>query len=112
MKDQTGDQRGSEWEALKNSPRWEQDICPEFIPTNLSSNRQGDTSQHVTSSPEERSGKARRKAEAREKQSAQAKHNIKRKQRFITVPKKAFHLAKQAMIYQLLAQLKISESKA
>jgi len=51
--------------ADKNSPR-EQGLCPEFNPTHLSSNRQSDTRQQVTSSPYERLGKALRKAEASE----------------------------------------------
>jgi len=42
---------GSEWEPLKNSPRREQSLCPKFNPTRLSSNRQSDVSQLVTSSP-------------------------------------------------------------
>jgi len=41
---------GGEWEPFKNSQR-EQGLCPEFNPTHLSSNRQSDTSQLVTSSP-------------------------------------------------------------
>ena len=36
--------------ADKNSPR-KQDLCPEFNPTHLSSNRQGETGQLATSSP-------------------------------------------------------------
>ena len=42
---------GSEWEPFKNYPRREQGLCPKINPTHLSSNRQGDTSQLVTSSP-------------------------------------------------------------
>jgi len=41
---------GGEWEPFKNSQR-EQGLCPEFNPMHLSSNRQSDTSQLVTSSP-------------------------------------------------------------
>jgi hypothetical protein len=52
LKDRIGDQRGGEWEPFKkkNSQR-EQGLYPEFNPTHLSSNRHGDTSQLVTSSP-------------------------------------------------------------
>ena len=71
--------------ADKNSPR-EQGICPEFNPAHLSSNRQSDTRQQVTSSPKERLGKARDKSEASESQFTRSRHNTERKHRLSKKP--------------------------
>jgi len=76
MKDRNGWQEmGSEWERLKNSSWRDQDICPKFNPTRLSSNCQGNARQLMTSSPSERIEKSRCKAEATEKQSTRVRHN-------------------------------------
>ena len=57
--------------AYENSPK-EQGLYSEFNPMHLSSNRQDDTSQHVTSSPQKQLEKARRKAEAKNNWYAEA----------------------------------------
>ena len=57
--------------AYENSPK-EQGLYSEFNPMHLSSNRQDDTSQHVTSSPQKQLEKARRKAETKNNWYAEA----------------------------------------
>ena len=98
--------------AYENSPK-EQGLYSEFNPMHLSSNRQDDTSQHVTSSPQKQLEKARRKAETKNNWYAEATTQSGSQSIAIHSSKVITKTSlDQAGMIQQLAQLKIKRKQS
>ena len=98
--------------AYENSPK-EQGLYSEFNLMHLSSNRQDDTSQHVTSSPQKQLEKARRKAETKNNWYAEATTQSGSQSIAIHSSKVITKTSlDQAGMIQQLAQLKIKRKQS